>query len=220
MKDINYRIRVTKKSFFLRKKDFFGHPFFLFIILSFIHIILLLNIYFDIKYIFLIIFELLFFLYFNSFNFKIIFKIFIISFIIFLLNIFFYEGKIIYNFFLIRITEEGLISGLKKACVLMGTFFFTINILKDKNEKFLINLSNKKKNNIILNAIEYFLIFWKELGENNSIKKLFIKIIRIYKDNEEVKESNIKKKKFVLAKSFYIYHFIIFFIFAFLYFFL
>ena len=117
MKDINYRRRVAKKSFFLRKKDFFGHPFFLFLILSFIHIILLLNIYFDIKYIFLLIFELLFFLYFSNFNFKIIFKIFIISFVIFLLNIFFSEGKIIYNSLLIQITEEGLISGLKKSCI-------------------------------------------------------------------------------------------------------
>lgn len=219
MRNNRNKKRMTKKSIFFKKNGFFNHPFFIFLIFSLIHIILLLNIFFNTKYIILLILEFLFFLYFNKFNFKIILKIFIISFLIFLLNIFFSEGKIIYNLFLIRVTEQGLINGLKKSCLLMGTFFFTINILKDNNEKILISLSYDKKSNIVLNSIEYFLLFWKELGKNNNIKKLLIKIIRIYKGKKR-ESNNIENNNIILKKDFYVYNFVIIAVFFLIYFFL
>lgn len=192
---------------------------FLFIFLSIIHIILLLNIYFEIKYTVLLIFELLFFLYFNKTGFKIILKVFIISSIVFLLNIFFSEGKIIYRINFIKVTEEGLISGIKKVGILISTFLFTINILKDKKENLLLYLQNNNRNNIIIKSINYFLIFWEELGENNNIKKLFLKIISIYKSGE-IKININEKKEIVIKNDLFIYHSLFFLGFILIYFFL
>lgn len=181
---------------------------FLFIFLSIIHIVLLLSIYFDIKYIILLIYELSFFLYFNKSGFKIILKTFIISSVIFLLNIFFSEGKIIYRFYFIKITEEGLIDGAKKAGILISTFLFTINILKDKKENILLYLQNNHKNNIIIKSINYFFIFWEELGKNISIKKLFLRVISIYK-SREIKINN-KKKEIIIKNDLLIYNYLFF----------
>jgi hypothetical protein len=211
------KLRVTKKPFFFNKNGIFSYSFFLFLLFSIIHIILLFNIYFSLKYTFLIIIEFLFFLYFGNFNIKIFFRIFIITIIVFLLNILFSEGKIVFSFFFIRITKEGLINGIKKSCLICCTLFFTINILKDKTESFLINFSYKKNSNIILNSLEYFLIFWKEFGANNNIRKLFIRIIRIYKGKEKL-ERNIEDEKSILTKSFYVYNLVIILSFVLLYF--
>ncbi len=210
---------VTKKSLFFNNNGLFGHPFFLFIILSIIHIILLLYINFDIKFAFLTIVEFLFFLYFSKFNLKIIIRIFQITILIFLLNIFFTEGKIIFNYYFLRITEQGLINGLKKAGVLMSTLFFTINILKDKNNEILLNLSSKKQSNLILKSIEFFLVFVKELGENNNIKLFFYKIIKIYRGEKQVIKDN-KESKYFIKIDFFIYNFLIFIIFILIYLFL
>ncbi len=192
---------------------------FLFIFFSMIHIILLLNIYFEIKFIILLLFELSFFLYFNKSGFKILIKISIISIIIFLLNIFFSEGKIIYRINIIKITEEGLLNGIKKVGVLICTFLFTINILKDKKQNLLLHLQDNKKNNIIFKSINYFLIFWEELGENNNIKKLFSKIISIY-NSEKIKINNHDKHDIIIKKDIIIYHTVIFVGFILIYFFL
>jgi hypothetical protein len=192
---------------------------FLFIFFSLIHIILLINIYFELKYCILVIFELSFFLYFNKSAYKIILKIILISSIIFLLNIFFSEGKIVYKNNIIKITQEGLKSGIKKVGLLICTFLYTLNILKDKKEDLLLYIQSKKGNNIILNSINYFLIFWEELGENNNIKKLFAKIINIYKNNR-IKIKLIKKKEILIKRELFIYHFLFFIGFLLIYFFL
>ena len=192
---------------------------FLFILFSIIHIVLLLNIYFEIKYIILLIFELSFFLYFNKSGFKILIKILIISIIIFLLNIFFSEGKIIYRLNLIKITEEGLLNGIKKVGVLICTFLFTINILKDKKQNLLLYLQDNKKNNIVFKSINYFLIFWEELGENNNIKKLFSKIISIYK-NKKININKYDKQDIIFKQNLITYHTVIIIGFILIYFFL
>lgn len=192
---------------------------FLFIFLSIIHIVLLFNIYFEIKYIILLIFEIIFFLYFNKTGFKIILKIFIISIIIFLLNILFSEGKIIYKINFIKITEEGLLNGIKKAGVLISTFLYAINILKDKKNNLLLYLQNNHGNNIIIKSINYFLLFWEELGENNNIKNFFLKIINIYK-SEKIKINSNEKKEIIIKNELFIYHASVILGYAFIYFFL
>ena len=189
---------------------------FLFLLVSFFHIISLLFIHYNIKYTLLIVLEFFFFLYFSKISLNILFKIIIITSIIFLLNIFFHEGKIIIKYGFIKITEHGLKSGWKKASLLISTFFLTYNTLKNNKDIILKYFMYNSNKNILSSSINYFFIFWESLGNKYNTREFFLSIIKIYKKKPVLNnkdESNtifLNLDFFIYQSSFFILFIIIF----------
>ncbi len=185
---------------------------FLFIFISIFHLCLLVLIYFKLIYCYLFIVELFFFLFYSRYSIRIFFKSVIIAFIIFIINIFGIEGKIIFEFYFLKISSEGLMNGLQRSLLLLSSIFFTYNILKN-NKNIIINyFYNKDNNNLIFLSISFFFIFLELLTQKYTIKKIIIKIIRIYKKKEKlILEKKVNKNiNQDLKSNFYLYNMIFF----------
>jgi hypothetical protein len=96
----------------------------LLIILINIHFFLLISIYFEMKYLFLLVIEAVFYFYYSK-NIKSILRMIVIGIIVFILNSFFYEGKILFQYGIIKMTEEGIKNGFEKSGILIALFIFT-----------------------------------------------------------------------------------------------
>lgn len=170
------------ESYIGRKINTTNFKFAIFLLLTFIHFVLILSIFLEIKYLFLIIIDLLFFVFLN-FSLKKILRIITISLIFFILNILFYDGKIIYEFYFIKITKEGLGLSLKKVGVITSLFLFTTNFFLQNGTKIIETILRKSKYNLIIKSLNYFFYFLNLINNNNKIsfKRIFLKTIYLSK---------------------------------------
>jgi len=158
------------------------------------------------NFIIYVLFEFIFFMFFCKNNrFKIILRIAIISLLIFIVNIFFYEGKILFKFYNLCITEEGLVNSIIKSYLIITMFFFTINSIKSNRDGILSLILTGNKKNIFYLSIYYFINFWDLIEEKINLKKITLKIIRIYK-KDKIDINKEKLKKIEINNSFYFYN--------------
>jgi len=132
-------------------------------------------------------------------------RIFFICTIIFLVNLFFYDGKIILQFWIFRITDNGFINAIQKSLFLLNLFFFSNNLIQDKIYN-LIFFYIKNKDNLIVLSIKYFYSFLELINKNFSLKKIIISIIRRKRINYDIysKEINYNLKIPVITYNLFI----------------
>jgi len=186
----------------IKKKPPFNWGLFLFVILNIFHALVFILIFKDLKYSLLLLVEIFFFIYLrNSIN--LLIRFFYISFVIFLLNLFFNEGEIIFSFWKIIITKQGLVSGLQKSFFFLGLLFLTNNSLR-KNKGIILNgLKSRNKKGLISNSINYFLLFIENISTSQSITMIIKKLIYIYKNGAKIIDGKTENKK--IGIDFYIY---------------
>ncbi|HOV13380.1 MAG TPA: hypothetical protein PK771_03760 [Spirochaetota bacterium] len=160
----------------------------IFIFTTFLHIVILAAVYFNPLFFLIIIFE---FVYFTIYSFSLnrLLSIIFILFIIFVLNVFSYDGKIFVEFLFVKITYDGLYVSLKKIGLLFGLFLFTNNLLSKNRDLFIWMISQKTKNNLVVNSINYFFYFFEIIERKYlNIKKIFVIFIKIVKKNSIIKK--------------------------------
>lgn len=193
--------------------DFFKLPvkwkLFLFSILIIIHFILLFSAFINLIYLFLLTVELLFFLYFSKISLKLLFRIFVICFLVFLSNVFYSDGKIIYEFYFINITDNGFLLAIKRCYIFLITFLFTYNTFSYNKDNILLSLK-KTKFSLIIDSINYFFIFINSFKEKLNAKFFLKRIYKLYLADNLDKRSIINNKKEL--KLNFIFYQIIFFI--------
>ena len=160
-----------------------------FIILINLRFLLLFLIFIDVKFFFISMIEFVFYIFYYKKLSKLL-RIFFICTIIFLVNLFFYDGKIILQFWIFRITDNGFINAIQKSLFLLNLFFFSNNLIQDKIYN-LIFFYIKNKDNLIVLSIKYFYSFLELINKNLSLKKIIISIIRRKKINYDIYSKEI-----------------------------
>jgi hypothetical protein len=175
-----------------------------------IHLIFLIFVYFDLKYILLIMPEIIFFLLFNG-KIKQVIRILLISIIVFAINCMFYEGKIVFQILFLKITEEGIVNGFEKTGLLVALFLFTNNVFNKKN-KLVMDYYLSKNDNLLSLSVRYFYSFLDILSLKLSLKRMIIVILnkRKLKDNTKSELIIYSEKDFMLFTSYNIIMIMIF----------
>ena len=133
--------------------------------------------------------ELLFFIIVNKFIFnKKLTKILLSSFnflliltAVFLINLFSYEGKILYEVFLFKITETGLDKAINNLSVLLILYIFTnINIQYIKQK---LDFTNNQNENLIIKSVKTFFYFFDDFNKKYFIKSILKKTILFKRSN-------------------------------------
>ncbi|MCG8568916.1 MAG: hypothetical protein MJB14_02135 [Spirochaetes bacterium] len=180
---------------------------FLFLFSSIIHFILL--IYFIVSFsedlYILFIYELVFFLIFCQLKVNRIYRIIVIAFIFFVLNLFFNEGKIIFEFSWIKITQAGLDAAVEKSFFILILFCFSFNHFFI-NKNFLLPHTYQFDKNLFILSIHYFFILL-DLAFEKKIRSLLIRIIRIYRRRPVYQIEQPQEK---INSKYYIYQLLLF----------
>lgn len=148
-----------------------------FYILTILHFFILFFFLFDLFFIIFFIYEFFFFLLRKRHSITTVIKIICFTLIIFLINLLFTDGKIVFSYKFLKVTEEGLYQGIQKSSFFFILFLFTNNSFDEMKKKiFFINTSN---NSLVYNSLIYFFSFLEVFNKNNR-KNLLQFLYRIY----------------------------------------
>ena len=145
-------------------------------------------------------------------------RILLINLLFFLLNVFFYDGKILIEFYFLKITDNGIENSIKKIALLFALFLFSTNLFFKNKNLFLDLFGKRYKNNLILSSIKYFFYFLEILNSTKiTFKRFLFRILRsekaIKSERKEILSDYNKINNFILYNIISIIVFLLLFVF-------
>ncbi|HPO49903.1 MAG TPA: hypothetical protein PLO89_06215 [Spirochaetota bacterium] len=166
----NNRLNFDSKSLHLR--------FTIFIFTSLVHILILPSVFYSFIFIFLLTVDLVFYFVYR-FKFVVFLRFLFIFLFIFILNLFFYDGRIIFDFYIFKISDNGLINSAKRTFLFSSLFLLSINLLGEAKDTIILLTDKKFKNNLLTNSIKYFFYFFDILKSGKiTLRRIFIYLFR------------------------------------------